>query len=200
MSAEKLVKSTPKRIGYARVSTEKQTLYQYVDALKAAGCDRIFKDFATKATAKNRKGLQRARTALQPGDTFVVLAIDRAFRSTIEGLLFLQDLHKDGITFHSIYQNVDTRTPEGWKWFCYAAADAEYERAVISRRTREKMAAAKRRGQHLGRPFKLSEDDVHSAHQLIAERQADIEGLASELRVAPVTIRRALDRYGLEAG
>ena len=108
-----------------------------------------------------------ARAALGAGDSFVVLSIDRAFRSTLEGLLFLDGLHKEGITFQSIYQCVDTRTPEGRKWFTYSVADAEYERAVISRRTKDKMAAAKRRGKHLGRPYALSMSKTLAAHDLV---------------------------------
>ena len=106
-----------RRIGNARVSTDKQTFSQYTAALREAGCAEIITDDATSAVATQRSGLLKARAPLGPGDTFVVLAIDRAFRSTIEGLLFLDSLHKDGITFLSIFQKMDTRTPEGRKWF-----------------------------------------------------------------------------------
>ncbi|MEM9668638.1 MAG: recombinase family protein [Pseudomonadota bacterium] len=191
--------STARRVGYARVSTDKQTLYQYTDALTEAGCDDIFTDAATSAVADERPGLQAARAALLPGDTFVVLAIDRAFRSTIEGLIFLDGLHKEGIHFLSIYQQMDTRTPEGRKRFTYDVADAEYERAIISRRTKDKMAAARRRGQHLGRPHKLKRRSVFKAYDLITNDGIDLGRVAKRYRVAPVTIRRAFERYGLAA-
>ena len=191
-----------RRIGYARVSTDTQTLYQYTDALMAAGCAEadIFYDDATSAVAEKRCGLQRARACLGPGDTFVVLSIDRAFRSTIEGLLFLDGLHREGIEFVSIYQNVDTHTPEGRKWFTYAVADAEYERAVISRRTKDKMAAARRRGRHMGRPFKLKRRRVMRAWHLVRDKGMEIDEIAALWEVAPVTVTRAFKRYGLEAG
>lgn len=190
-----------RKIGYTRVSTDEQTLFQYRDALERAGCKtkNIFYDDATKATAKNREGLSKARAALRPGDVFVVVAIDRAFRSCLEGLKFLEGLDKEGITFHSIYQQIDTGTPEGRKWFAYQLADAEYELAVISRRTKEKMAAAKARGQHLGRPFKLSKRRTHSAHRLVTEKGRKINIVAKTYRVAPITLRRAFERFGLEA-
>lgn len=188
-----------RKIGYARVSGEGQTLYQYHDALKRAGCSKIFSDDATRATAKERPGLQKARAALRSDDTFVVLAIDRAFRSSLEGLKFLDSLDKDGITFHSIYQQIDTRTPEGRKWFAYQLADAEYELAVISRRTKEKMAAAKARGQHLGRPYKLSNRRIYNAYQLISRKGIDISDVANRYRVAPITLIRAFRRIGLDA-
>ncbi len=185
------------RIGYARVSTDDQTLYQYTDALTNAGCAQIFTDFATKATTPNRPGLIAAREALQTGDTFVVLAIDRAFRSTMEGLLFLDALHREGIEFQSIYQNIDTKTPEGRKWFIYSVADAEYEQAVISRRTKEKMAAAKRRGQHLGRPFKMTKRKTQNAYALYIDNNLPIPQIAARYRVSPLTLNRAFKRYGL---
>ena len=189
----------PRRIGYARVSTDKQTIYQYTDPLEDAGCDLIFTDEATSAVAAHRPGLREAREALRPGDTFVVLAIDRAFRSTIEGLLFLDGLHREGIHFQSIYQQMDTRTPEGLRNFTYSVADAEYERAVISRRTRDKMAAAKKRGIHLGRPHKLSRRRVMTAYRKITEGGLELHTVASRCRVAPITLERAFERYGLAA-
>lgn len=184
-------------IGYARVSTYDQTLFQYEDALKTAGCDQIFFDEATSAIAKERPGLKQAEQALNSGDAFVVLAIDRAFRSTIDALLFLDRINQRGVTFWSIYQCIDTSTPEGRKWFTEAAADAEYERSVISRRTKEKMAAAKRRGQHLGRPYKLSKRKLARAHQLITSRGVPLRQVAENLEVAPITLVRGFERVGL---
>ncbi|WP_422021731.1 recombinase family protein [Pyruvatibacter mobilis] len=188
---------TGKRIGYARNSTDKQTLYQYTDALKAAGCHKIFVDEATSAVAKNRPGLAKARNALGPGDTFVVLAIDRAFRSTIEGIVFLDEIQAEGIAFESIYQSIDTRTPEGRKWFIDMVNQAEYERAVVSRRTKEKMAAAKRRGVHCGRRRALRRWSVFHAHRLMTEHDKSLRDVASRKGVAPVTLRRSLQREGL---
>lgn len=147
-------------IGYVRCSTNRQMVLQQIDALRAAGCLHIYKDRAVRATAKKRPGLLAVRKALKPGDTFVITSIDRAFRSTIDAIIFLDDITKDGVTFRSLIQNIDTRTPEGRRWYIHAASDAEYERAVISRRTREQMAAAKRRGKKFGRPRKLSKAEI----------------------------------------
>lgn len=183
-----------KKIGYARVSTEEQTVMQQLDALKAAGCAKVFKDEATPAQTKNRPGLTAARDMLEPGDTFVVLAIDRAFRSTVEGILFLDELHKDGIEFESLYQRIDTRTPEGRKWYIHAVADAEYERAVISRRTKEKMEAARRRGQHLGRPRKLTRKQLLDARRRLQRPGATPEQVAMGMGVsAGVLVQRLAD-------
>ena len=181
-----------RRIGYTRVSANRQTSFQSEDQLKCAGCDEIYSDFAISAVAKNRPGLMKARSRLQPGDTFVVLAIDRAFRSTIEGLLFLDELHREGVAFHSIYQNIDTTTPEGRKWFTYSVADAEYERALISRRTKEKMAAAKRRGVKFGRPRALTENARRLAVKSV-QCGNDVEQTAHEFGVGRSTLYRYLN-------
>jgi len=193
----KTSKASGRRVAYTRISTDRQTIYQSVDSLKAAGCDPIFVDEAISAVAENRPGLQKARDALQPGDTFVVLAIDRAFRSTIEGIVFLDQIQAEGIAFESIYQCIDTKTPEGRKWFIDMVNNAEYERAVISRRTREKMAAAKRRGIHCGRPFALTTRAIKHAHRLINDRSLPLNEVARRKRVSPLTLKRSLQREGL---
>ena len=188
-----------RRIGYARVSTPAQTCNQQVHALRKAGCARVFTDDGVSASVRDRPGLERAKAALEPGDIFAVWAIDRAFRSTMEAILFLDELRARGIEFLSLTQAIDTRTPEGRKWYIDTASWAEYERAVISRRTKEKMAQAKREGRHLGRPYKLSRARVMRAHRLIVEKGFSLSTVAAKYRVSPLTVRRAFARYGLEA-
>lgn len=145
-----LEKNTGRRIGYARVSTDKQTTDQQIDALHQAGCEKVFVDDGIKANARIRSGLEQARQDLMPTDIFVVWAIDRAFRSTLDAILFLDDIDRNDIAFLSLTQNIDTRTPEGRKWFIDTASWAEYERSMISRRTKIKLEEAKKRGVVLG--------------------------------------------------
>jgi DNA invertase Pin-like site-specific DNA recombinase len=180
-------------IGYVRCSTDRQTVMQQIDALRAIGCKPIFQDKAVRATAKDRPALQRVRKALKPGDTFVVTAIDRAFRSTFEAIGFLDELIREGIIFRSLAQSIDTRTPEGRKWYIDAANSAEYERAVISRRTREQMAAAKRRGKVFGRKRKLSDKQISKARTMLNGRKnRTITEVAHKFCVSPRTLTRAL--------
>lgn len=188
----------PRRIGYARVSTSSQTTGQQVHALRTAGCTRVYVDEAVLATAKVRPGLERAKAALRSGDIFTVWAIDRAFRSTIEAIVFLDELMQRGVAFQSLTQAIDTRTPEGRKWYIDTASWAEYERAVISRRTKEKMAQAKREGRHIGRPYKLSRCRVLAAHRQVTEGRATLDAVAQRCRVSPLTVTRAFARHGLE--
>ncbi|MCH2038266.1 MAG: recombinase family protein [Rickettsiales bacterium] len=187
-----------KKIGYARCSTDRQTTLQQVAALEQAGCRQVFVDDGVSATVKNRVELKKARKCLREGDVFCVVAIDRAFRSTIEAIQFLDDLMKHGIAFQSLTQAIDTRTPEGRKWFIDAASWAEYERAMISRRTKDKMAFSKAQGQHLGRPFKLSECRIRCAHRLITQKGWHIDDAARLCRVSPLTLRRGFRRLELD--
>lgn len=187
------------RIGYARVSTEGQTTQQQVYELERAGCDQIFVDDGVRATAKNRPGLDAAKEALQTGDVFVVWAIDRAFRSTLDAILFLDGLMERGVAFQSLTQSIDTRTPEGRKWYIDTASWAEYERAIISRRTIAKMQEAKRRGIRLGRPPALDAQTVRQAHRQIRTYNRSIRTVAQELGVAPITISRAIKRMEVAA-
>lgn len=189
---------TPKIIGYARVSTDKQATDQQLAALQKAGCKEIFSDHGVSATAKNRPNLQAARAALREGDVFMVWAIDRAFRSTFEAIKFLDDLRAHGIAFRSLTQAIDTRTPEGRKWFIDTASWAEYEREIISRRTKERLTHLQQQGKRLGRPFKLSQCRIYYAFRQITEKEQPIGKVAETLNVAPCTLRRGFERYALK--
>ena len=186
-----------RRIAYARVSTNAQSTDQQAFELKRAGYDELYVDDGVSATAKNRPGLELAKRALKSGDVFVVWAIDRAFRSTLEAILFLDGLIEQEIAFQSLTQSIDTRTPEGRKWYIDTASWAEYERAIISRRTKLKMQDAKRRGVRLGRPLALDKAAVRRAHRRIHFRHRTISEVALKLDVSPNTLRRAFKRLEL---
>ncbi len=97
---------------------------------------------------------------------------------------------KRGVEFQSLTQSIDTRTPEGRKWFIDTASWAEYERAIISRRTKERLAYAKSQGQRLGRPFKLSECRLRCAQRMITEKGYHIDCVAKFCSVSSSTLRR----------
>ncbi len=193
------MRNSGRRIGYARVSTDGQSTDQQVYELKRAGCVDVFVDDGIRATAKHRPGLEAAKDALQAGDVFVVWAIDRAFRSTVSAILFLDGLLESGIEFQSLTQSIDTRTPEGRKWYIDTASWAEYERAIISRRTRAKMQEAKRRGIRLGRKPALSAQMVKDAYIKVHQNNQTIKSVAQDLGVAPITITRAFKRMEVVA-
>lgn len=130
---------------------------------------------------------------LRSGDTLVVWRLDRLGRSLI-GLVQLMDrLGKRGVEFLSLTESIDTSSSGGRLVFHMMAALAEFERSLISERTRAGMAAAKRNGQHVGRPPALSPEDILKAQTAINTQGREIKDVAEKLNVSPRTLRRWLE-------
>lgn len=141
-------------IGYARVSTDEQNPALQFDALTRAGCQRIFTESASGA-AVYRPALEEALNALQPGDTLVTWKLDRLGRSLSHLIAIVTLLECRGIAFRSLSESIDTDTASGRLLFHVMGALAEFERALISERTKAGMAAARARGRNIGRPPKV---------------------------------------------
>ncbi len=141
-----------RKIGYVRVSDADQSEALQIDALKAAGCVTLYTDHGVSGAKTARPALDRMIANLKAGDTLTVWKLDRLGRSTIHLLSILEDLQARGIHFHAITQGIDTSTAVGRMIFGQLAVFAEYERSLISERTKAGMAAAKARGVHVGRP------------------------------------------------
>ncbi|MCR9277303.1 MAG: recombinase family protein [Pseudomonadaceae bacterium] len=186
------------KIGYARVSTDEQLLDMQLDALQAVKCDQIFKDEGISAIAANRQGWESALQALDDGDTLVIWKLDRAFRSTVDAILTLDNLRDRGIEFQCITMQIDTSTPEGRKWYRDTASWAEYERELISQRTKAGMAAANRRGKHVGRPKALTDEQINHAQSAIAAGET-VSGMAGVLNVNRKTLSNALRQHGVRS-
>jgi DNA invertase Pin-like site-specific DNA recombinase len=138
-------------IGYARVSTAEQNLALQIDALTSAGCTQIYQD-RMSGSVSDRPELSRALQQLRPGDTLVTWKLDRLGRSLIHLLSLMRELQKAKVTFCSLSENIDTGTASGRLLFHVMGALAEFERSLISERTKAGMASAKLRGTRLGRP------------------------------------------------
>jgi DNA invertase Pin-like site-specific DNA recombinase len=179
------------KIGYARVSTDEQTLALQLDALNGAGCDRIFQDDGISGTSTKRPGLAAVLDALKDGDVLTVWRIDRLGRSTSQLTLLLDDLRQRGVAFHSIMDGLDTTTATGRAAFGIIAVMAQLERELIVERTRAGMAAAKRRGKRLGRPAKLKPEQLDYASERIAAGEGRAI-VARKLGVDPSTLRRLM--------
>jgi DNA invertase Pin-like site-specific DNA recombinase len=182
------------KIGYARVSTCDQNLDLQIRALTAAGCAEIFRDDGISAIAPERPAFAQVLGALQSGDTLVIWKMDRAFRSLMHALTVLEELERRGIAFQSLTEEIDTATAMGRFVYQIRNAFAELERAIISERTRAGMAAAIARGAAIGRPRKLTGEQIERARREIAEGGKTIAHLARSLNVAPITLSRALER------
>lgn len=145
-------KTYGRKIGYVRVSDADQSEALQIDALKAEGCMAIYRDHGVSGAKTARPALDQMMEQLTAGDTLTVWKLDRLGRSTIHLLQILNDLNERGIHFHAITQGIDTSTAVGRMIFGQLAVFAEYERSLISERTKAGMAAAKARGVHVGRP------------------------------------------------
>lgn len=186
-----------RRIGYLRVSTHEQKPDRQLFGLEAL-CDEMHVE-RLSAVARHRPVYETIVSSLECGDTFVVWDLDRAFRSTIDAITEAERLRSRGIEFQIVNLQVDTATPAGMLVYTVMSAFAEFERGMLRQRTREGLAAARKRGKRLGRPSKLSEEDIASARFRVKEMSETLEAVAPDFNVSPITLSRALKREGVEA-
>jgi hypothetical protein len=178
-------------IGYARVSTEDQNLDGQLDALKAAGAERIFADKIT-GTARSRPELDRLLDQLRQGDVITVTKYDRLARSLRDLLYIVDAIQAQGAGFRSLAEDIDTTTPAGRLVFHVFASIAQFERERISERTKEGLEAARKRGRVGGRPPALS-----AVQKIEVRRMRDVElrpipAIADLFKVSDKTIRRVV--------
>jgi len=184
------------KIGYLRVSTDEQKPDRQVDGLKSH-CDKIYFE-RVSAVSRKRPVYESVLKKLKAGDTLVVWDLDRAFRSTVDALLEAEKLRGRGIEFQIVTLNVDTATPSGELIYTVMAAFAQFERQNLIKRTKEGMAAARNRGKHIGRPYKLSETDVTQAYREVKAGRASIRRMASRFGCSRDTLSIAFKRYDLK--
>ncbi|QFQ89748.1 recombinase family protein (plasmid) [Paracoccus kondratievae] len=181
-------------IGYARVSTDDQRLDLQLAALKEAGCKNIFQDHGATGSHMDRPGLENVLRALKPGDTLVVWRLDRLGRSLTDLVKFVEELGRKGCEFRSLNESIDTRTSGGRLIFHIMAAFAEFERNLISERTRAGLVAARQRGSRLGRPrIVLTEAEINEARRAIKEKRQTLGEIAAGYQISSTTLRRRLD-------
>jgi DNA invertase Pin-like site-specific DNA recombinase len=150
-------------VGYARVSTDGQTLDAQLAALKAVGADKVFSEKVSGAVT-DRKALAKAIAALGAGDVLLVTRLDRLARSTRDLLNVLDSVSKAGAKFRSLADNwADTSTMHGELMITILAGLATFERHLIRARTDEGRKRAQARGIRFGRPMKLSRFQIEEA-------------------------------------
>ena len=178
------------KIGYARVSTDDQNLDLQRQALAAADCAEVFTD-QVSGTATRRPGLDDALARCVAGDVLVVWRLDRLGRSLSHLIDVIHQLGKREVGFVSLSENIDTTTAGGRLVFHLMGAIAEFERTLIVERTRAGVAAAKKRGTHMGRPVALTPGQVRHARALIEGGESP-GSVASTIGVSRSTLYRAL--------
>ena len=181
------------QIGYARVSSPDQRLDLQLDALKRAGCERLFTDQASGGRP-DRPGLLAARSHLRHGDTLVVWKLDRLGRSVRQLVELVATLEAAGIHFASITDGIDTATPAGRFFFHVMAALAEMERDLIRERTTAGLRAAKARGRLGGRRPKLTAQQLAHAKKLLADPETTGAEVAKTFGIARSTLYRSIGR------
>jgi DNA invertase Pin-like site-specific DNA recombinase/predicted nucleotidyltransferase len=180
--------------GYARVSTDGQTLESQVEALKAAGCEKIFCEKLSGARA-DRPQLSRLLAAIAAGDVVVASRLDRLARSTRDLLNILDALASHGAAFRSLGDTwADTTTPHGRLMLTVLGGLAEFERELVRARTGEGRERAKARGQHMGRPPALTAHQRHEAAKALGAGTATQADLARQFNVSQSTISRLADK------
>ncbi len=175
-------------IGYARISTDDQDHALQIDALKKAGCKKIFKDTISGAKSL-RPGLQSALEYLRDDqDMLVVWRLDRLGRSLKNLIEIVAILEDRKIGFRSLQESIDTTTSGGKLIFHIFGALAEFERNLIRERTRAGLAAARARGRMGGRPKALDSKKVQLAYKLYDEKDHSIKEICNILRISKSTL------------
>lgn len=185
-------------IGYARVSTSRQSLDQQLDALTAAGVDpeRIYTDKLSGART-DRPGLAAALDYAREGDRLTVTSLDRLGRSLTHVIATIDDLAQRGIVLRSLRESIDFSTSVGRMIAAIFAALAEYERVLIAERATSAREARSKRDLPVGRPRKLTPDKARQARALRASGEP-IADIMATLGVSRATLYRALGDVAAE--
>lgn len=179
-------------IGYARVSTQGQELDLQLDALKAAGCDRVFQDHGVSGTKAARPGLDDLMRYVREGDVLTVYKLDRLGRSLPNLLTLIQELDVRGVGFRSLTESLDTTTSGGRLLFHLFGALGQFERDLIIERTRAGLTAAVARGRKGGRPRSVTPDKLARALELLVDQKLTTPEVARRLKVGKSALYDAL--------
>lgn len=178
--------------GYARISTSEQNLDLQIAALNIAGCQNILTDEGFSGSDFNRPGLNKLLRSLRRGDTLTVWRLDRLGRSLLELLKLIRDLNEHGVEFRSLNESLDTSTSAGRLLLHVLASMAEFERSLISERTKAGLAAARARGSQIGRRPSLTLDQCREARSAIRHGKESVEAVSARYGIHPRTLLRVL--------
>jgi DNA invertase Pin-like site-specific DNA recombinase len=177
------------KIGYCRISTTDQNLDLQTQALKDAGCDKIFEEVASGAK-DDRPKLKEAIDYMREGDVLVLWKLDRLSRSLKHLIETVNDLEKRGIGFRCLTQQLDTTTPSGKLIFHVFGAISEFERSLIRERTSAGLKVARARGRLGGRPKVLDQEKITIAQSLYDDGKTTVDKICSTLGISRATFYR----------
>lgn len=176
-------------VGYARVSTLDQSPELQLDALKAAGCKKVFVEMISSAK-DIRPQLAAALDYLRPGDTLVVWKLDRLARSMKQLIDTVDTLKAGGVGLRSLTEAIDTTSAAGELFFHIFGALAQFERSIIRERTNAGIRAALARGRQGGRPQKLQDKDLRAALALLKDPEISVRAAAKRVGLSVSTLYR----------
>lgn len=179
------------KIGYARVSTEEQNESAQIDALEQADCERIYVEKCS-GKSRHRPELERMIDAVREGDVIVVQRLDRLGRSLKDLIELLDGFKEQGVMFISLNEKIDTTSAVGELAFHMIGAIAQFERRLISERTKAGLEAARARGRKGGRKAKMSSSDIKKAKAMLVDRTVTKTEVAKHFGVSRPTLNKAL--------
>lgn len=177
------------RLGYAGASVT--DMQAQVDALQAAGCDRLYRETGTGQKA-DRPELSHCLTALRAGDTLVVCRLDRLARSLRDLVTIVNNLADAGIGLVSLAEALDTTTDAGKLIAKGFVIMAEFERSLIAERTQAGLAASRKQGRRGGRPAGMSDKDIEAAKVMLKSTDLTVAEIAARLGVSRTTLYKYL--------
>jgi DNA invertase Pin-like site-specific DNA recombinase len=180
------------KIGYARVSTVEQNEASQMDALNGASCERIFVEIYS-GKSKNRPELERMIDTLRKGDIVVVQHLDRLGRSLKDLIELMDGFKQQGVQFISLNEKIDTTTAIGELAFHMIGSIAQFERRLISERTKAGLDAARARGRKGGRKAKLTLADIKKAKAMLSDPEMTKSEVAEHFNVSRPTLNKWLD-------
>lgn len=181
------------KIGYARISTSEQSLDMQISLLKEHGCEEIYTDIAS-GVREDRKGLNKMLSFLREGDIVVVYKTDRIFRSLKNMVELIEIFNAKKVSFISLTEPAfDTTTANGKFLIQIFGAVAEFERNLISERTKSGLESARRRNKHLGRPKGVTKETLekyHFALHLYENKKLSIDKACQQAKISKTSFYR----------
>jgi DNA invertase Pin-like site-specific DNA recombinase len=179
--------------GYARVSTLEQNLDRQVDALKAAGAEEIIQEKIT-GTKADRPQLNRLLDKIRKGDIILVADLTRLSRSTKDLFSLVDQIEKKGAYIKSLKESwLDTTTPQGKLMFTFMAGISQFERDLISQRTKEGLDSARARGKVGGRKPKLDSNKKKTVYDLYQKKEMTVMEICNMFEITKPTLYKIIE-------
>lgn len=179
--------------GYARVSTLEQNLDRQIDQLKEVGTEEIIQEKIT-GTKMDRPQLNGLLDKLRKDDVIVVTDLTRLSRSTKDLLNLVEIIESKGANIKSLKETwLDTTTPQGKLMFTFMAGISQFERDLISQRTKEGLSSARARGRVGGRKQKLDENKKKTVYDLYQKKELTVKAICDMFDITKPTLYKVVE-------